>query len=42
MKTIKQHIFEKLKVSKSDYPINNCIGDFEYLVTVLQIYANPR
>ena len=35
MESIEKYIFEKLKVSKSDYPINNCADDFEYLVNAI-------
>ena len=42
MKTIKQHIFEKLKVSKPDYPIYKCADDFEYLFNTIVDICKSR
>ena len=35
MESIEKYIFEKLKISKSDYSINICADDFEYLVNAI-------
>ena len=35
MESIEKYIFEKLKISKPDYPINICADDFEYLVNAI-------